>query len=208
MTGIRLNHPLVIGALGGVLAACMACGILATGVAMLTPPPTPTAVIEPTPSGVPTSTPLPVVPTVTSVPTIVIQPTPTLTPTPSVALDEAAYIDSLKQPIDDLANGLVTTAQLLQSPRDTPQWRAELRQAIQLLSNAHYHATRITPPASWSAFHAALTRATYQCSMAGDIIYSAVSDSSYTQMALVAMERCTNLVADVSLEMERRTQKP
>ena len=204
MTGIRLNHPLLIGALGGVLAACMACGIGATVVAMLTPSPTPTAVIEPTASGVPTSTPLPVVPTVTSVPTIVIQPTPT----PSVALDEAAYIDSLEQPIDDLANGLVTTAQLLQNPLGTPQWRAELRQAIQLLSNAHYHATRITPPASWTAFHAALTRATYQCSMAGDIIYSAVSDSSYTQMALVAMERCTNLVADVSMEMERRTQKP
>lgn len=92
MTGIRLNHPLVIGALGGVLAACMACGILATGVAMLTPPPTPTAVIEPTPSGVPTSTPLPVVPTVTSLPTIVIQPTPT----PSVAMDEAAYIDIIE----------------------------------------------------------------------------------------------------------------
>lgn len=204
MTGVKLNHPLLIGALGGVLAACMACGILATGVAMFAPPPTPTAVIEPTASGVSTSTPLPVVPTVTSVPTIVIQPTPT----PSVAMDEAAYIDSLEQPIDDLANGLVTTAQLLQNPLGTPQWRAELRQAIQLLSNAHYHATRITPPASWSAFHAALTRATYQCSMAGDIIYSAVSDSSYTQMALVAMERCTNLVADVSLEMERRTQKP
>ena len=204
MTGIRLNHPLVIGALGGVLAACMACGIGATVVAMLTPPPTPIAVIEPTPSGVPTSTPLPVVPTVTSVPTIVIQPTPT----PSVAMDEAAYIDSLEQPIDDLANGLVTTAQLLQNPLGTPQWRAELRQAIQLLSNAHYHATRITPPASWSAFHAALTRATYQCSIAGDIIYSAVNDNSYTQMALVAMERCTNLVADVSLEMERRTKKP
>lgn len=204
MTGVKLNHPLLIGALGGVLAACMACGILATGVAMLTPLPTPTAVIEPTASGVSTTTPLPVVPTVTSVPTIVIQPTPT----PSVALDEAAYIDSLEQPIDDLANGLVTTAQLLQNPLGTPQWRAELRQAIQLLSNAHYHATRITPPASWTAFHAALTRATYQCSMAGDIIYSAVSDSSYTQMALVAMERCTNLVADVSMEMERRTQKP
>ena len=204
MTGIRLNHPLLIGALGGVLAACMACGILATVVAMLTPPPTPTAVIEPTASGVPTSTPLPVVPTVTSVPIIVIQPTPT----PSVAMDEAAYIDSLEQPIDDLANGLVTTAQLLQNPLGTPQWRAELRQAIQLLTNAHYHATRITPPTSWVAFHTALTRATYQCSMAGDIIYSAVSDSSYTQMALVAMERCTNLVADVSMEMERRTQKP
>ena len=204
MTGVKLNHPLLIGALGGVLAACMACGILATGVAMLAPAPTPTAIADPTASGVPTSTPLPVVPTVTSVPTIVIQPTPT----PSVAMDEAAYIDSLEQPIDDLANGLLTTAQLLQNPLGTPQWRAELRQAIQLLSNAHYHATRITPPASWTAFHAALTRATYQCSMAGDIIYSAVSDSSYTQMALVAMERCTNLVADVSLEMERRTKKP
>jgi len=200
VTGIRLNHPLLIGALGGLLIACVACGIGATAVAMLapTPVPTPTVVIEPT------ATTPPATPTITPVPTIAIQPTPTI----AFSADEDAYVTSLEQPIDDLANGLLDTAQLLQNPLGTPQWRAELRQAIQLLSNAHYHATRITPPASWSAFHAALTRATYQCSMAGDIIYSAVSDSSYTQMALVAMERCTNLVADVSMEMERRTQKP
>lgn len=200
MTGIRLNHPLLIGALGGVLAACMACGIGATVVAMFMPEltPTPTAVIEPT------ATTPPATPTITPVPTIAIQPTPT----PAFSVDEDAYVTSLKEPIEQLANGLVDTARLLQNPLGTPQWRAELRQAIQQLTNAHYDATRLTPPASWAAFHDQLTQATYQCSMAGDMIYSAISDTSYTQMALVAMQRCTYLVADVSLELERRSRTP
>ena len=199
MTGVKLNNPLLIGVLGGILAACMACGIGATIVAMFAPAPTPTptVTIEPT-------TTLPATPTVTPVPTIAIQPTPT----PAFSADEDAYVTSLKEPIEQLANGLVDTARLLQNPLGTPQWRAELRQAIQQLTNAHYDATRLTPPASWAAFHDQLTQATYQCSMAGDMIYSAISDTSYTQMALVAMQRCTYLVADVSLELERRSRNP
>lgn len=97
MTGIKLNNPLLLVALGGILTACMVCGIAATAVALTRPEPTPTAIIEPTGSGVPTSTPLPVAPTITPVPTIVIEPTPDVR--------VARYVASLNEPIDQMVDG-------------------------------------------------------------------------------------------------------
>lgn len=202
MTGIRLNHPLLIGALGGVLAACMACGIGATVVAMLTPSPTPIAVIEPTPSGVPTTTPLPVVPTVTSVPTVQIA---TAVPTSILARDlTALYLADIERPITMLGNGIIETVQLLRTADNTTQWRSQLRQSTQQMVNAHQLALDIVPPDGWSEFHATLTTTTYECSQAGQLIYSAIIDTSLLQRAINQMERCTDMVRVLTAEMEAK----
>ena len=198
MTGVKLNHPLLIGALGGVLAACMTCGILATGVAMFAPAPTPTptVVIEPT------TTTSPATPTVTPVPTIAIQPTPTIDD------GEARYIDSLNAPIDQMVGGLLGIVELLREPQNTPQWRAELRRVTQEVSNAHYAITRLNPPPDWQAFHGRLQDATYQCSLASDMLYTATSDTSYLQLAVGAMQRCNNMIEEVSNELGKRSRTP
>jgi hypothetical protein len=192
MTGIRLSHPLLLVALGGVLTACMACGIGATVVAMLTPQPRPTAVIEPT------ATTPPATPTITPVPTIVIQPTPDVR--------VARYVASLQEPIDQMVDGLLGIVALLQNPLGTPAWRADLRYATQEVSNAHYAVTRLEPPPGWEDFHERLKQATYQCSLASDMLYTATSDTSYLQLAVGAMQRCNSLVEQVSNELGERSR--
>ena len=200
MTGIRLNHPLLLVALGGVLTACMACEIAATAVALTRPEPTPTTIIESTASGVSTWTPLPVAPTITPVPTIVIEPTPDLR--------EARYIESLGEPIDQMVNGLLGTVDLLRDPLNTPAWKAELRRTTQEITNASYAISRLNPPPDWAAFHVKLERAASQCSLAGDMLYTATSDTSYLQLAVGAMQRCNSLVEQVSNELGERARKP
>lgn len=192
MTGIRLNNPLLLVALGGVLTACMACGIAATVVALTMPEPTPTAVIEPT------ATTPPATPTITPVPTIVIQPTPDVR--------VARYVASLQEPIDQMVDGLLGIVALLQNPLGTPAWRAELRRVTQEVANAHYAITRLNPPTDWEAFHGRLQDATYQCSLASDMLYTATSDTSYLQLAVGAMQRCNIMIEEVSNELGERSR--
>lgn len=76
------------------------------------------------------------------------------------------------------------------------------------MSNAHYAVTRLEPPPGWEDFHERLKQATYQCSMAGDMLYTATSDTSQLQMAVGAMQRCNSLVEQVSNELGERARKP
>lgn len=198
MTGIRLNHPLIIGALGAILISGFSCGIGMTVTAMLIPESTPVVVVEPTDE--PTATSVPPTPTVTSVPTIVIEPTHDLR--------EARYVASLGEPIDQMVNGLLGTVDLLRDPLNTPAWKAELRRTTQEITNASYAISRLNPPPDWAAFHVKLERAASQCSLAGDMLYNATSDTSYLQLAVGAMQRCNSLVDEVVAEMRERAQKP
>jgi len=200
MNVTRLNHPLLLVALGGLLTACMACGIAATAVALTSPEPTPTAVVEPTARVVSTSTSQAVAPTIVPVPTLQIEPTPDVR--------VARYVASLNEPIDQMVDGLLGIVALLQNPLGTPAWKAELRRATQEVSNAHYAVTRLDPPPGWEDFHGRLEQATYQCSMASDMLYTATSDTSQLQMAVGAMQRCNSLVEQVSNELGERAKQP
>ena len=59
-------------------------------------------------------------------------------------------------------------------------------------------------PDGWSEFPATLTTTTYECSQAGQLIYSAIIDTSLLQRAINQMERCTDMVRVLTAEMEAK----
>lgn len=210
---------------GGILALCCICSVGLAGVRSvgqsvgLVPTNTATPVVTQTP--VPTLTPVPSAtsePTTTPAPTDTPQPTatpePTITPlstrppeaTPPDTLTEAERqaVIAIGKPLGEIGGALAEISTLMQSYKNTNEWKASLVVQIVRVQLAHQTILEMKPPPKLGALRAAILNATADCDAAMDLLVSGIDKNKVSDIekAGALMGTCGTKLQEAKPELD------